>query len=383
MAYFPELRGEAQTGKTKMWSIRVFEQEGLGVIETMHGYIDGKKQTNQKIISEGKNIGKRNETTPLQQAINEARTAFIKKRESGYTAVGVSDDTDNACDESAADTVGRGKGITEDVPLPMLAFEYSKRGKSIVFPCFAQPKLDGTRCVAIPGKGLFSRNRKNYPHLEHIIQEINRLPPSLVLDGELYSDTLTFQEIVGLVKRETLKTDDDVKQLQIKFHVYDIINETPYTVRYTNLQHIFRKNKFKYLDLVLTERCDSEEHMKELHNSYVERGYEGVMVRNKDGLYKHARSIDLQKYKVFEDAEYKIVGYTEGQGLENGCVIWTCITPEGKTFSVRPTGSREERQELFIEGDKYIGSMLTVKYQELSDDKVPRFPVGRCIRTWE
>ena len=81
MASFPELQGEAQTGKTKMWSIKVTERNTgsniVGVIETTHGYIDGKKQVNEKIITEGKNIGKKNETTPLQQAINEARSSAM------------------------------------------------------------------------------------------------------------------------------------------------------------------------------------------------------------------------------------------------------------------------------------------------------------------
>jgi DNA ligase-1 len=262
----------------------------------------------------------------------------------------------------------------------MLAHDYNKRGKSIKFPCFVQRKFDGTRCVGIPNKGLFSRNRKSYPHMSHIVKEINKLPPTIILDGELYSDTLTFQEIVGLVKRETLKKGDDEKQLQIKFHIYDIVNEMPYEERYANLQMLFNRYKFKYLELVKTEVCESEEKMKELHAQYVADGYEGIMLRNKTGPYKNARSIDLQKYKEFFDEEYEVVGYKEGEGVEEGCVLWTCKTPEGKTFNCRPRGTREDRADMFINGKKYIGKKLTVRFQELTDDKVPRFPVGIAFR---
>ena len=384
MASFPELIGEATTGKAKMWSIKVTERSGCGVIETTHGYVDGKKQINEKIIAEGKNIGKKNETTPLQQAINEARSSWIKKKESGYKAVGVTEEDDNESVESD-NVVTRGggnksKGFDEDVPSPMLAHDYNKRGKSIKFPCFVQRKFDGTRCVGIPNKGLFSRNRKSYPHMSHIVKEINKLPPTIILDGELYSDTLTFQEIVGLVKRETLKKGDDEKQLQIKFHIYDIVNEMPYEERYANLQMLFNRYKFKYLELVKTEVCESEEKMKELHAQYVADGYEGIMLRNKTGPYKNARSIDLQKYKEFFDEEYEVVGYKEGEGVEEGCVLWTCKTPEGKTFNCRPRGTREDRADMFINGKKYIGKKLTVRFQELTDDKVPRFPVGIAFR---
>lgn len=390
MASFPELQAGAQTGKTMMWSVRVFEQDACGVIETIHGYIDGKKQTNRKVISEGKNIGKKNETSPLQQAINEARSAWVKKKESGYSALSVTDNgvSDGGDDDKMSVDSGtggnRGKGITEDVPSPMLAHDYNKRGKSIKFPCFVQRKFDGTRCVAVPGKGLFSRNKKRYPHLDHIIAEVNKLPPTIILDGELYSDTLTFQEIVGIVKRETLKKGDDEKQMQIKLHVYDIINMSmPYQDRYANLQMLFRRYKFKHLVLVDTENCESEVKMKELHAQYVADGYEGIMLRNKDGLYSGVRSPSLQKYKEFFDDEYKVVGYKEGEGLEEGCVLWICQTESGQQFSCRPRGSREERIELFARGDEYIGKMLNVRYQELTDTGLPRFPVSTGFRDYE
>jgi len=400
MASFPELHGEAVSGKAKMWSIRVLERDGTGVIETTHGYVDGKKQVNEKVISAGKNIGKKNETTPLQQAVSEAKASWIKKKESGYSPIGittsvttsvttVSDITDGVAavnldaDDEGDDDSGRGKGIDKDVPSPMLAHDFLKRGKAIKFPCFAQRKYDGTRCVAMSGKGLFSRNKKRYPHLDHIVAEINKLPSTIILDGELYSDTLTFQEIVGIVKRETLKEGDQEKQIQIKLHVYDIINEAPYELRYTNLQMLFNKYKFKHLVLVKSDICESEETMKELHAQYVAEGFEGLMLRNKAGLYKNSRAVDLQKFKEFFDGEFKIVGYKEGEGLETGCVIWVCEAENGLQFACRPRGTREEREILYSDGKKYIGKKLTVRYQEMTDSNVPRFPVGIAIRDYE
>lgn len=77
---FPSLQGEATTGKAKIWSIRVFQRDLSAVIETSHGYLGGKIQVNEKVITTGKNIGKKNETTPLQQAESEARAAWIKKK---------------------------------------------------------------------------------------------------------------------------------------------------------------------------------------------------------------------------------------------------------------------------------------------------------------
>jgi ATP-dependent DNA ligase len=387
MADFAELFGEATTGKTKAWSIRVFERDSCGVIETTHGYVDGKKQVNEKVISEGKNIGKKNETTPLQQAINEARSSWTKKKESGYApsaAAGGAGAKALDEDNESVGSGGRGKGIDEDVPLPMLAHDYNKRGKGFKFPCYVQRKYDGTRCVAMPGKGLYSRNRKRYPHMDHIVAEINKLPDEMVLDGELYSETLTFQEIVGLVKRETLKKGDEDKQFQIKLHVYDIINTSmTYEERMNNLQMLFKRYKFKHLTLVDTMTCESEDKMKELHAQFVSEGYEGIMMRTKKGFYKNSRSVDLLKYKEFFDDEYEVVGYKEGEGLEAGCVLWVCKTPEGRVFNCRPRGSREDRVALYTRGEEFMGKPLTVRYQELTDEGIPRFPVGIAFRDYE
>ena len=393
MSDFPPLCGEATTGKTKVWSIRVFERMSQGVIETTHGYLNGKMQVNEKVISQGKNIGKKNETSPIEQAVSEARATWVKKIESGYaesilaTMSVESDEKEESKVQSGAQSdtqsKAKGKGIDAEVPLPMLAHDYHKRGKSALFPCFVQPKLDGTRCVGMPSKGLFSRLRKSFPHMEHILSELHQLPPEIILDGELYSSTLTFQEIVGLVKKETLRDGDAEKQRQIQFHVYDIIVDMPFHNRLANLKHLFQRHKFKHLVLVPTEVCESEEKMKEKHAEYVLSGYEGIMLRTKLGTYKHSRSVDLLKYKEFLDDEYEVVGFEQGQGLEEGCVIWVCRTAEQKTFHCRPRGTRESRGELFQKGSSYIGKKLTVRFQELTDEGIPRFPVGIAFRDYE
>ena len=55
----PALQGDTLTGKTKLWSIEVRHQDGHGIIVTTHGYKDGKMQVSEKVITEGKNIGKK------------------------------------------------------------------------------------------------------------------------------------------------------------------------------------------------------------------------------------------------------------------------------------------------------------------------------------
>jgi DNA ligase-1 len=216
------------------------------------------------------------------------------------------------------------------------------------------------------------------------------------LDGELYSDTLTFQEIVGLVKKETLLPKDLPKMQHIFLWVYDTIREGSYTDRKKWLENLFTK-KFKHLRLLPTDECKTKEDIPRLHAKYVEEGYEGLILRNKAGLYKVGfRSKDLQKYKEFQDDEFTVIGFTEGDGIEKGCVIWICETKKGDSFSVRPRGTHDERRELFKTAKSMVGKKLTVRFQELTEESssnsaaashttggIPRFPVGIAFRDYE
>ena len=88
--------------------------------------------------------------------------------------------------------------------------------------------------------------------------------------------------------------------------------------------------------------------------------------------------------KNFMDEEYEIVDYTTGVGRFDGCIIWICtLEGDDETFKVVPQGTMEERQETYQNADKHIGDWLKVKYFELTDDNIPRFPVGLGIRLTE
>jgi ATP-dependent DNA ligase len=235
----------------------------------------------------------------------------------------------------------------------------------------------------VPGRGLFSRNGKAMsPHLTHIMADVNKC--TATLDGELYSDELSFQEIVGLVKKATLKDGDAEKVKKIYLCVYDIIIPGTNKERNAALESMFAATKFKSLRHLPSEPCANIEQVKAMHNVYVAEGYEGLILRNYDGQYNIGhRSKDLQKYKEFEDSEYAVIGFREGDGVEKGCVIWTCVTAKGQEFAVRPRGTQEERRGLYQTGAAYVGKKLTVRYQELTNDGIPRFPVGIAFRDYE
>jgi len=399
MASFPPLQKEAKTGKISLWSIEVKAVAEGGQISSRHGYEDGVQQVETKLITEGKNIGKKNETTALQQAIQDARTSWNKKIASGYAQIEDEEDEEapsggagKAAKAGAKSLEGsKAAAIEIDVPMPMLAHKLAEKEKHVKFPAFVQPKFDGTRSVGlcgVEGPCLFSRQRKAYPHLEHIQAVLKKLPKGLVLDGELYTTKHKFQKIVGLVKQKTIKKEDLDKHNDIQLHVYDIVDaEKTFEERFAVLQKLFKDYAVvigSVLQLCPTTLVSKKEDLKPKHDEYVAAGYEGLMLRSLKGLYAIGdRSVDLLKMKDFFDDEYEVVGFYEGEGREAGCVMWKCKTKEGKEFGCRPEGTHAERAELFKTGGSYVGKKLTVRFQELTKDGLPRFPVGVAFRDYE
>lgn len=359
---------KTSTGKIQQWRAWVERTETGYLLKVESGQTDGKlTETVGQVIDEGKQ-----KRTAEEQAIFEANSKLKKKR-----------------DEAYFDSIEAAQ--TQVKLLPMLAHPFDKRKHNINYPAIVQRKFDGVRCLAVLNSDgsvkLLSRKGKEYPHLQHIKADVweNNDDTNIVLDGELYSDTLTFQQLVGLVKRVTLKPGNDQQMYEVSLRVYDCVdlnNEADFTDRYQTITNI--TNGATYLSLVENVRVDNEEEIHAAQARFVEEGYEGAMVRNLTGAYAIGkRSANLQKVKTFLDGEYPIVGFTQGTGGETGCVIWECSTSDGQTFRVRPRGTQEDRKVLFENGSDYVGQQLTVRYQELTDDGVPRFPVGIAIRDYE
>ena len=123
-------------------------------------------------------------------------------------------------------------------------------------------------------------------------------------------------------------------------------------------------------------------------NFYVERGYEGIMLK-KDVPYFFGRSFDMLKYKKFFDKEFKIVDFEEGNGnLVGIAAAVICETEDGQTFKAGVMGTQDYARDLFTNKDSYKGKMATIVYQSLTPVQngkggVPRFGKMREIRNYE
>jgi len=350
-------------GKIAEWTIETEDN----CYRTISGYTDGVKTTSEWTCCEAKNVGKKNETTAKEQAINEAVAMHRKRIELG----------------SFEDIYDVDKPVHFK---PMLANDYEDYKGKITFPIYSQPKLDGVRCI-VRADGMWSRNGKpiiSAPHIFESLKPLFEKDPHLVLDGELYADKLAndFNKIISLVRKsKPTKIDLIESRAEIEYHIYDLPSHTgTFTQRWRELSTLITGNI--YCKLVSTNQIDNMNDLSAYYFDYMNAGYEGQMLRL-DAQYENKRSKSLLKHKSFQDGEFEILGVLEGKGNLTGKVGKLMFEINGKPFESAVNGDWEYIERLWNSKEGLIGKMATVKYFELTEDGLPRFPKVIAIRDFE
>jgi hypothetical protein len=400
---FEPLYGKDIKGKIKTWKLKVEKYQDFSVIVTLYGYnrlIETRRQ-----INAGKNIGKSNETSHFTQAISEAQSKWTKKRDIElYTTKIVGEQVKEVLENELVENT-ENVNLKETNPLPMLAQDFKKQKKKVQFPCNIQPKLDGMRMIYNTTTGQIStRQGKEYNIIKEsgeLYTELKSLPKGLILDGELYTNKVNFEDLGVLRKTKKLTKEDLLNLQKIEYHIYDII-DTKITFENRNklIQNLFKETNYNKLIYVPTFTVNSEEEIQENHIKFLEEGFEGLMVRNTASFYKtKQRSSDLLKYKDFQDSEFKITNFTvekDTSGSDENLVVWVVEVPikvvldghQGDSnleiennkikCKVRPQGTKEERKELYKKCiknfDEFKGRPLWTKFFEKTRDGSLRFP---------
>ncbi|MFA6159342.1 MAG: hypothetical protein WC763_06990, partial [Candidatus Paceibacterota bacterium] len=191
MSKWPTLYKQTRTGADQFWQVWTDDN----TIVTRWGQVDGKVQETRDVISKGKNSGRSNATTPAEQAFAEAESHWKKKKQRGYVETLTS---------------ARAKEVDDAVlggVFPMLAQDFEKHRQRLVYPCYAQPKFDGHRCIAVVDDigacTLWTRGRKPITGMNHIASAIEAIGlVSVTLDGELYNHEFRdrFEELSSFIR---------------------------------------------------------------------------------------------------------------------------------------------------------------------------------------
>lgn len=334
--------------KDSKGKIRVYKTHTIGdqlIQET--GLMNGNLVRNETICKP-KNVGKSSETTGEGQAKSEMNSRLAKKLKEGYFS-----------------TVREAQD--EVVILPMLAKVYGEHKHKIVYPCYAQPKLDGMR-ASVDGNKMVSRKATPIETMDHILTQTSSIAGT-ILDGELYAHGVSFQDNMKLIKKYRPGSSETVK-----YHVYDCMMELPFWERYKHLCDVVKG--LDNIEVVETTIIRSEEELKACHSKNIADGYEGTMVRWGEDHYKmDGRSDKLLKYKDFMDDVFKVIDIIPTERRpEQGMVV---CKHGAHTFKATPKMSNADKEDLLKNRDQYIGQIAEIRYFELTDGGIPRFPV--CV----
>jgi hypothetical protein len=422
-------------------------------------------------VSTGKNLGKKNATNALTQALRDALGLYNKQKKRADIVEAAPDGEAPEAPEERDTTVLE----FDSMPPPMLVKKLGDTREASLTPAIfkqgvtLQRKFNGVHYVVFERTGpggskrliRYSRSGTEYPGQEQVVQDVLEMykyaprispgeygVPALVdgapatpddervlkaygayprqdgggnpapyLDGELYLHGQTLNWISGQARR------GDDKGL-LNYHVFDVFfpyakaagADMPSRHRQAYLRAWFAAAdaagaRHPHVIPVENFPVGSMEEVQRLAKDFLGEGYEGAIAR-KDGAgyrysYSNYHSGNLMKIKPIHDAEFTVVGYTQGiKGKDVGAVLWECevpkpVNPRDKTFTVAPKDmTYKMRYALFkclghlVEGsdgkkitvfEKHLkGLPLTVEYAELSTKTgKPLQPKALVFRTYE
>lgn len=282
---------------------------------------------------------------------------------------------------------------------PMLAA--TPTGKHpLQFPLMISPKLDGIRAVGGHG-ALFSRKLKLIPnaYIQATIGEF-----CYGLDGELIVGDPTGNDVMNRTASGVMSKDGEP---DFTYWVFDNFMSSAASFRARHLDVCMRVRKLDHPRIKVLPH-DTVTDMKAFvarETAFVGQGYEGMMARHPLGAYKFGRSTEreggLVKIKRFEDAEATVFGYVpyyentaESKADELGLMKKTkrkgdmeelpllgaliChhkMLDKSIEFEIGSGFTMAQRAELWNLRTLLPGRLVKFKYQGLTPDGAPRFPV--------
>lgn len=258
------------------------------------------------------------------------------------------------------------------------------------YPAHVQPKLDGYRCI-FQGGQLYSRTGRPFGNA-NLVKYFDKLEniDDVVLDGELYVHGISFQNLTKILNKENAPIPKG-----LKYVVYDCIPTKAWTRQsckmvYNDRLTLLRStlndvvaDYSKVIDIA-TDEVEDAAQVIELYKDYLKKGYEGVMIKDSNGLYQWKRvtlrSAEMVKLKPFKSMDVKIEGFYEGEGKNKGLLGGIYINNAGVAVAVGSGFTGAHRKEIWEDQASYLGKTVEIQYFEETEDHSLRFPTFKRFR---
>ena len=303
------------------------------------------------------------------------------------------------------------KGYLIPVFKCMLAHDSANHEKKLVGEKLLDYKLDGVRVITIYDAdndtvNMYSRNGKQFINFGHIEEEIlntlaSKFDTSMVLDCEMVSSS--FQALMKQVHRK-----DNVQAKDAQYALFDVLtlkefmsgeSEKGCWDRHLQLQDLLKDAKEDSNMFVVDKvECnfdtkEGQKIFKDYNTMAIEKGFEGIMIKDRNAPYECKRSHYMLKAKPFIEVSLEVKSTEEGTGRNKGKLgALICEgTDDGKFIRVNVGSglSDANRDEFWACKEKLIGQIVEVradaitKNQEADNEWSLRFPRFLRFRGFE
>lgn len=264
------------------------------------------------------------------------------------------------------------------------------------FPLIIEPKYDGVRTIVVIQEGMikyFSRNGKEFENFSVFDKHLSS-HNSVVLDGEVIG--VNFNQLMTMAKRKY-----NVDSSAIKFRVFDIMSINGVPTKESSTPLAIRKNWLETkvlphipvgsLSSLDTEavvqqvpyfKVHSYKELNDMYNHFVSQGFEGAIVKTINGPYEYKRSKHWIKIKPTHTIDLPIINIAKGEGKYKDTLGALVVELNGKDVNVGSGYSDTDREELWKRHhrESLIGTVIEIKYQEMTPDGSLRFPIFVKLR---
>ncbi len=233
-----------------------------------------------------------------------------------------------------------------------------------------QPKFKGERCRVewFHGKPiLLSSYGNEFKFLNHITEALKEFK-DFPFDGELYKHGWSQGRINSAANRK-VKVNSDSQLLE--YHIFDLqfpsVRQGDRLLALTKIEKSIGNFPLKISPAYFV----TKDTWLPIASNLVEKGYEGAVLRNNNGLYSFKRSVNLLKFKPTEIDTYIITAVIEAiskTGEPKGMVGAFLVRARDEKTSFKVGAgklSHSERIKLWKERNTLINKELEVK-QELT-----------------
>jgi DNA ligase-1 len=199
--------------------------------------------------------------------------------------------------------------------------------------------------------------------------------PAQPMDGELWIGRGRCEDASALVRAGA---GDDGAWREARFMVFDLpADPGPFATRLRHMRALLDHAGIAWLHRIAQVRVQDAGELDAWLERIVAAGGEGLVLQHRDAHYHAGRSEDLLKYKPYDDAEARVVGYTPGLGKYAGLTGALIVErPDGQRFRIGSGFSDAQRAH-----PPAIGSQVTYRYNGLTGNGTPRF--ARFLRVRE